>query len=249
MALLIIQHSETCCPGLLGDVMRRYGQRTRTVRVDRGEVLPVDLDDLHGIVSLGGPQSSNDNLPWVAPELALLKQAHESGLPVLGICLGAQMLARALGGQVSRMPKPEIGWVQVHNHAIDKEDALLAGLPWTQTVFSWHNEWVSTLPEGATVIRKNAACAVQAYRVGPWSYGIQYHPEWSRETILKEVADATPEELAAAGTTANDVRQATTEHAATAARQSERMFDLCNLVLFPTSQLQTGLAARSPLHH
>ena len=99
------------------------------------------------------------------------------------------------------------------------------------------------------VIRKNAACAVQAYRVGPWSYGIQYHPEWSRETILKEVADATPEELAAAGTTANDVRQATTEHAATAARQSERMFDLCNLVLFPTSQLQTGLAARSPLHH
>ncbi|MBL9140759.1 MAG: hypothetical protein JNK53_02730 [Phycisphaerae bacterium] len=109
---------------------------------------------------------------------------------------------------------------------------------------------MSTLPDGATVLQKNDACAVQAFRVGPWSYGLQYHPEWSRETILNELADPTnADELAKAGTSANDVRQATTEHAPMAERQSDRMFDQCNLVLFPASRLQSGLEARSPLHH
>lgn len=249
MAILILQHSDTCTPGILGASLRRHGQRTRLVRVTAGEALPPDLDDVHGIVSLGGPQSSNETAPWVGAELALLKEAHEARVPVLGLCLGAQMLARALGGEVTRLPRPEIGWVSVQNTAVDKEDALLAGLPWTRTVFAWHNEFVSKVPAGATVIQRNAACPVQAFRVGAWSYGFQYHPEWSRETILSEIAGATPEELAAAGAPADALRQATAEHAPAAERHAERMFELCNLVLFPANSLQPGLAARSPLHH
>lgn len=249
MAILIIQHSEGCAPGLLGDVMARYGQRTVTVRVDRGERLPAGLDDLHGIVSLGGAMSVNGNDPWIEPEAALLNQAHHAGVPVLGLCLGAQMLAKALGGKVTRMPQPELGWISVRNTQVDKEDALLAGLPWQQHVFGWHNEWVSTLPEGATVLQKSERCAVQCYRVGPWSYGFQYHPEWSRQTMLNEIADAASAELSEAGTSAEEMRQGITDHYATAERLSTRMFDLCNLILFPSSRLQPGLTARSPLHH
>jgi GMP synthase-like glutamine amidotransferase len=159
------------------------------------------------------------------------------------------MLATALGGTVSAMPKPELGWIQVQNVSVDKEDAMLTGLPWTQTYFSWHQEIVSTLPEGATVLQRNAACPVQAYRVGPWSYGFQYHPEWNRQTILKEIGEATEQELAAAGTTAEIMRQGTNDHYATAERMAGKIFELCNLMLFPSSRLQSGLAARSPLHH
>jgi GMP synthase-like glutamine amidotransferase len=249
MAILILQHSDSCTPGLLGASLRRHGQRTRLVRVAAGEALPPDLDDVHGVISLGGPQSANDTAPWVAAELALLKEAHDARVPVLGICLGAQMLARALGGEVGRMPRAEIGWVEVQNTAVDKEDPLLAGLPWTRTVFAWHNECVARPPEGATILQRNAACAVQAYRVGAWTYGIQYHPEWNRDTILAEIAGATAEELAAAGASAEALRQATAEHAPTAERHAERMFEACNTVLFPASALQPGLAARSPLHH
>jgi GMP synthase (glutamine-hydrolysing) len=249
MALLIIQHSDSCTTGLLGDSLRRFGQRIRTVRVDRSEPLPANLEDIHGVVSLGGPQSANDSHAWIADELALLKAAHSAGIPILGICLGCQLLAKALGGQVARMDRPEIGWVKVTNTSIDKEDPLLAGLPWTQTVFAWHHDHVSVLPEGAALLQRSAACNVQAFRMGPWSYGIQYHPEWSRAMIQAEIAGASQDELAKAGVTADALRQATAEEVPGAERRSARMFELCNLVLFPATSLQTGLEARSPLHH
>ncbi len=249
MAILIIQHAESCAPGLLGDALSRFGQRTVIVRTDRGQSLPADLGDVHGVVSLGGPQSANDAEPWVAQETALLKLAHQTGVPILGLCLGAQLLARALGGTVARMPKPELGWAQMSNVSVDKEDALFTGLPWKQTYFCWHEEFVSKLPEGATVLQRNEACPVQAYRVGPWSYGIQYHPEWNRQTILKEIGQATEQELAAAGTTAELLRQGTHDHYESAERMARKIFELCNLMLFPASRLQPGLVARSPLHH
>ena len=100
MAILVIQHSKNSPIGHLGEALRRHGQKTRTVRIDEGDRLPADLNDLHGIVSLGGPQSANDGDAWVAQEQALLRDAHAAGIPVLGLCLGAQMLAKALGGTV-----------------------------------------------------------------------------------------------------------------------------------------------------
>lgn len=249
MAILVLQHSKTADLGHLGAAMRRYGQSTRTIRVDQGQRVPPDLDDVHGLVVLGGPQSANGGEPWIADELALLRAAHESQVPVLGICLGAQLLAKALGGEVSKMAKPELGWIQVRAASVGIEDALYTGVPWSQTVFSWHEEHVSALPEGASVVLKGTACPVQAFRVGPWSYGIQYHPEWSRQTILAEVEDATEAELGAAGVTKAALRQATAEHYEQAERMATRTFELANLMLFPASRLQPGLVGPDQVHH
>ena len=102
MAILVIQHSKISDPGHLGTALRQHGQKVRTVRIDLGQPLPADLDDVHGVVSLGGPQSANGNDAWNAPELELMREAHARQVPVLGICLGAQMLAKALGGDLRR---------------------------------------------------------------------------------------------------------------------------------------------------
>jgi len=249
MAILVLQHSRHSGTGHLGAALRTFGQRVRTVRVDEGQALPPDLDDVHGLVSLGGPQSANDDARWVEQELALIREAHERKVPFLGLCLGAQMLAKALGGEVSRMAQPEVGWTKVRAASIGVEDALFVGIGWEQWVFSSHGEHVSKLPAGGTVVMKGAACPVQAFRVGPWSYGIQYHPEWTREAILAEIERWSDAELAAAGTSRDAMRRATAEHAETAARNARRMFELANLMLFPASRQQPGLVAPSVVHH
>jgi GMP synthase-like glutamine amidotransferase len=118
MAILVLQHSRHSGTGHLGAALRTFGQRTRTVRIDEGQALPPDLDDVHGLVSLGGPQSANDGGSWVEQELALIREAHERKVPFLGLCLGAQMLAKALGGEVARMAAPEFGWTHVRASGI-----------------------------------------------------------------------------------------------------------------------------------
>jgi GMP synthase (glutamine-hydrolysing) len=249
MAILVIQHSKLSDAGHLGAALRTHGQKVRTVRIDQGQALPPDLDDVHGVVSLGGPQSANDGDAWVAQEQALLREAHAAGIPVLGLCLGAQMLAKALGGEVSRMAKPELGWITVKQASIGVEDVLHPGIGWSQQVFSSHGEHVSKLPEGATLVMKGDACQVQAYRVGATSYGFQYHPEWTRETILAELDSWKDADLASAGTTRDAVRAATAEHFPAAERRSKRVFEAVNLVLFPASRQQRGLVAPGWIHH
>ena len=249
MAILVIQHSKLSDPGHLGAALRAHGQKVRTVRIDLGEPLPPDLDDVHGVVSLGGPQSANDGDAWVAQEQALLREAHAAGIPVLGLCLGAQMLAKALGGEVTRMAKPELGWISVKQTGIGVEDVLHPGIGWTQHVFASHGEHVGRLPEGATLVMKGDACQVQAFRVGTTSYGIQYHPEWTRETIHAELDSWKDADLAAAGTSRDAVRAATAEHYPAAERRSRRVFEAVNLVLFPASRQQRGLVAPGWIHH
>ena len=249
MAILAIQHSRTSDAGHLGAALRAHGQRVRTVRIDLGQPLPGDLDDVHGLVSLGGPQSANDDAPWVGQELALIREAHARGIPFLGLCLGAQLLAKALGGTVARMDRPELGWVKVRAASIGVEDALHAGIGWEQWVFESHAEQVTAMPEGGVAVMRGTACPVQAFRVGALSYGFQYHPEWTRETIGSEVDSWTDAELAAAGTARAEVRAGTSEHYPAAERNARRVFELANLLLFPASRQQTGLVAPGWIHH
>ena len=249
MAILVIQHSKLSDAGHLGSALRTHGQKVRTVRVDLGQQLPPDLDDIHGVVSLGGPQSANGSDAWIVEEQALLREAHGAGIPVLGLCLGAQMLAKALGGEVSRMAKPEIGWVHVKAASIGVEDVLHPGIGWAQTVFASHGEHVSRMPDGASLVMKGEACPVQAFRVGATSYGFQYHPEWTRETILAEIDSWKDAELQAAGTDRPSLRQATAEHYPAAERNSRRLFEAVNLLLLPASRQQRGLVAPGWIHH
>lgn len=183
--ILVLQHSAIGHSGRLGRTLRDHGFRLDIRRVDlspSGDEIPSDLDNIHGIVSLGGPMSANDSHAWIAREIDLLARAHAEGMPIIGICLGSQLLARALGGSVQRMARPEVGFEPVSINPAGQTETLLAGIPWTHHAFHAHQEHV-TPPAGAVVLASSPACAVQIYKVGHRALGVQYHFEADRPHI------------------------------------------------------------------
>ncbi|KUO16137.1 type 1 glutamine amidotransferase [Streptomyces dysideae] len=177
MRALVIRHEHVTEPGLVGDRLAERGYDLTTVTVvpeDRHHTPDVSFDfpDADGwdvIVSLGAPWSVYDETAvgrWLGGELALLREAHHLGVPVLGVCFGAQALTTALGGSVAPAPQAEIGWT-----GIDTADPSLVGSgPW----FQWHHDRCVP-PPGAEVLARNSVC-VQAFRLGR-SLGVQFHPE------------------------------------------------------------------------
>ena len=131
-----------------------------------GDPLPPDLDDVHGLLVLGGPQSVDQNLPWMAREQELIREAHDRGLPVVGICLGAQMIAAALGGTVTRMETPEVGYKRVRVLPPGQTETILAGVPWESQLYLSHGDEISELPPGAQLLASSEACKVQVFRAG-----------------------------------------------------------------------------------
>ncbi|MEJ2509850.1 MAG: type 1 glutamine amidotransferase [Gammaproteobacteria bacterium] len=160
--LLIFRHVTCEGPGYLGEFLERHNVAYRIVAVDQGEPVPAELGDAPGLVFMGGPMSVNDPLPWVQRELALICRAADAGRPVLGHCLGGQLIAKALGGQVGSNGQREIGWLPVER--VDGAPARdwLDGLPPAFEVFHWHGETFS-LPDGAANILRSEACAHQGF--------------------------------------------------------------------------------------
>ncbi len=141
-----------------------------------------DISDAAGLVILGGPMSVNDSLPWLREEERLIGQAIARNQPVLGICLGAQLIAKSLGAKVYRNREKEIGWFDIHFTADGLADPLFGGLPASETVFHWHGETFD-LPSGALLLASSKACRRQGYRVGERVYGLQFHLEVTPEMI------------------------------------------------------------------
>jgi GMP synthase (glutamine-hydrolysing) len=203
--IVILQHNEHAHAGRLGRALRDHGFRVDTRRTDLDAAsVPGDLDDLHGLVVLGGAQNVDENHPFLAREQALIRQAHEAQLPVLGVCLGAQQIAVALGGQVARMGTPEVGMSPVVLNVPGQTETVLAGIPWACPQLHSHGYEVKTLPPGATLLGSSAFCKVQAFRVGLRTYGFQYHFEcdlpmtramFDRSMGLAERAGVTREQL------------------------------------------------------
>lgn len=247
MAIVILEHSADCPADILLDSLRAFGQRMRVVRLHAGAPVPGDLEDIHGLVSLGGPQTVHEmNAPWMQAEMGLLRDAHGAGVPVLGLCLGAQLLAAALGGETGRMPAPEIGWHEMSLTPQGREDPLFAGQPWKVPQFCWHSDQVSKLPEGSTVLASSAACKVQAYCVGLRSYGIQYHPEWNAATVRAQLEGGAAQ-VKAAGGALDALRAETQRLGPQAERLSRRFFDAVSTVLMPADRVNKGIA--KDLHH
>lgn len=135
-------------------------------------------DDYDLVVSLGSERSAyDDSLPWIAPEARLLRDAVAADIPVLGICFGSQILARALGGRAFRSEHGEIGWVRIRSD----DPGLVADGPW----FQWHHD-TFVAPPGAVVLADNAA-APQAYTIGR-SLGVQFHPEVTVPIVAEWIA-------------------------------------------------------------
>jgi GMP synthase (glutamine-hydrolysing) len=148
---------------------------------DLGEPLPKERQS--GVIIMGGPMSANDDLPGLREELALIEKALGEGVPLLGICLGSQMIARALGARVYRNEQLEIGWEHVWLTDAGRGDALFQGMTSPEMFFHWHGETLD-LPAGAEWLAYSEKCRHQAYRYGQRVYGLQFHPEITAEMIV-----------------------------------------------------------------
>ncbi len=175
---LLVQHVAFEGPGAIATAVRDAGAELTILRVDRGDTLPSPdaLTDVAGLVVMGGPMSVHDDLVWLAAERALLRAAVEAGRPVLGVCLGAQQLAAALGATVTRGPAPECGVGEVHLTTEAIGDPVFGPAPTPLPCVHWHGETFG-LPEGAVRLAGNAAYENQAFRVGDCAYGLQFHVE------------------------------------------------------------------------
>ena len=137
---------------------------------------PMPRQEYSAIIVLGGPMSANDPIPGLADELALIEQELARGTPMLGICLGSQLIAKALGARVYRNTQLEIGWEPVHLTDAGRSDPLFAGIESPYTFFHWHGETFD-IPRGAEWLAWSGKCRHQAYRYGTNVYGLQFHPE------------------------------------------------------------------------
>jgi GMP synthase-like glutamine amidotransferase len=175
---VLVQHVGFEGPGSIANAVRDSGADLVVVRTDRADAVPLaaDVGGMAGLVVMGGPMSVHDRLEWLVSERALLSAAVAAGVPVLGVCLGAQQLACALGGQVVTGPSPELGVGEVHLTAAAFDDPVFGPAPTPLPCVHWHGD-TFTLPEGAVHLARNDAYENQAFRVGERAYGLQFHVE------------------------------------------------------------------------
>jgi GMP synthase-like glutamine amidotransferase len=160
--VLIFRHVACEGPGYLAEFLAHRSTPFDLVPVDEGVAVPRAIRHVSGLVFMGGPMSVNDDLPWIADELALIRQAAQAGLPLLGHCLGGQLISKALGGSVDRNPVREIGWLPVERLENAAAANWLGRLPKRFPVFHWHGETFS-IPSGATRILRSEPCENQAF--------------------------------------------------------------------------------------
>lgn len=180
--VVVFRFSQTEGPGYLGDFLTEKGILWTQINVDAGDSLPNDTNGFSGLVLMGGPMSVNDNLPWIPPLLELIRQAIKQDIPVLGHCLGGQLMSKALGAQITRNPVKEIGWGEVSKVGHNPAPAWLGNLPSTFEVFQWHGETFS-IPEGATRLLESAFCANQAWLLNDRHLALQCHIEMTPPMI------------------------------------------------------------------
>ncbi len=175
---VLVQHVAFEGPGSLVGAVRDSGAELAIVRIDRDDPVPAlhSVRDMAGLVVMGGPMGVHDELEWLEPERALLRAALEAGLPVLGVCLGAQQLAYALGGEVTSGTRPELGVGEVHLTVAAMADPVFGPAPTPLPCVHWHGD-TFTLPESAVRLAGNDAYENQAFRVGARAYGLQFHVE------------------------------------------------------------------------
>jgi GMP synthase-like glutamine amidotransferase len=183
MRILGVLHPGGGSSGLLAE---RAGEALVEYVPGRGDPLPGRREDFAALVVFGGGMNVRDagRLPWLRGEMELLADALAAGTPVLGICLGAQLLAAAAGAEVHRAREPEIGWFEV---ARTGEDPVLGALPPSFVAYEWHS-YAFELPAGAVELARSAVCP-QAFRLGESAWGVQFHPEVTPAIVRKWAYD------------------------------------------------------------
>jgi GMP synthase-like glutamine amidotransferase len=178
--VVIFRHAPSEGPGYFASTLERKAIPWTLVALDEGRPVPRGARPYSGLVLMGGPMSANDDLPWIAPVLALIADAVRQDVPVLGHCLGGQLMARAFGGTVRVAPGKEIGWgeVRVAENAVARE---WLGPVQAFEAFHWHGEAFS-IPPGGTRVLENAHCANQAFALGR-HFAMQCHVEMTEDMV------------------------------------------------------------------
>jgi GMP synthase (glutamine-hydrolysing) len=176
--ILVFQHVPYEPLGTLDPLLKDAGFRIRYVNFGRDPHQRPSLDKYEALIVLGGPMNAHqiDTYPNLATEVDVIREAVDSGMSVLGICLGAQLLAKAIGGQVSRNAEREIGWYDVQLTEAGQADPVISSFATTQRVFQWHEDGIR-LPGGVEHLATSPASTVQAFRCGEHAYGFQFHLE------------------------------------------------------------------------
>lgn len=243
MPIIVFQHSPVGGPGRIAATLRDHGLKLdiRRLDVDGARALPRDLDNVQGLVTLGGPQNVGEAHDWMPGEMDLIREAHARKLPVVGVCLGAQLIAAALGGTVGPMlaadgtPRREWGFADVHLTPAGQTEPLLAGIAWTSKQFHAHGQEVKQLPPDAVLLGSSAMCKVQVFRAGLRTLAVQHHFECDMEMIRALVADS-PRSIAQAGLTPEQVLQQAERHYEMYARLADRLCVNIATLLFPITR-------------
>jgi GMP synthase (glutamine-hydrolysing) len=206
-----LHNLEDAFTGHAGDALRAAGVELDERRLRDGDPLP-DLDAIDGVLSLGGEQSvlDIDADPLLTAEAAFLREAVEGGLPVLGVCLGAQLLAHALGGRVTRLPRRMIEWTPIEPLPAAAGDPVIGSLPEGAVALHWNEDGFEP-PPGAVELLARPGSTSEAFRIGDCAWGVQFHPEVHDEG-LDGWYKAGYAELSEIGLTEEEARAADARH-------------------------------------
>ena len=223
--IYVLQHHPVENLGTIADALEGNELAWQYVRVADGQPVPANMKGAGGLIVMGGPMgvSQTDRYPWLRDEMRLIEDATGSNLPVLGICLGAQILAAALGAKVDRNPNgKEIGWHPIRLSDAAKDDRLMRDLPETMTPFHWHGD-IFDLPAGAVSLASSDKTPCQAFRHGDKTYGFQFHFEVTHQSIAA-MANAFAKDLARQNIAADQMIAQTAEFLPALEKTSDKVF-------------------------
>ena len=210
--IIVLQHAACEALGTIEEALLVKGLRTRFVRPFAGKPIPDEVHGAKGLIVMGGPMGvyEQERYPYLRDELRLIERAATTNKPVLGVCLGSQLLAHALGGKVSKQTQKEIGWYPVRLTDEAVIDPLWADVPREFTAFHWHGD-VFSLPLGAKPLASSALTEQQAFRYGARAYGLLFHLEVTRPHI-DGMVETFRQELEEAGIDSKAIVQQTPEY-------------------------------------
>jgi GMP synthase (glutamine-hydrolysing) len=194
--IYVLQHHPVENLGSIADALEGAALAWQYVRVHEGQPVPTEMKGAGGLIVMGGPMGvyQTERYPFLRDEMALIEDAIKHERPVLGVCLGAQIVAAALGAKVDRNPSgKEIGWHPIRLEEAASDDRLMRGLPETLTPFHWHGD-IFELPSGAVSLASSDKTPCQAFRYGDKTYGFQFHFEVTTSSV-RAMADAFAKDL------------------------------------------------------
>ena len=242
MPTLLLEHTpKPGGAGIVGSTLREYGHRLATIRVAAGEALPVDLDDVSAIVLTDGASTLASPPAWYGPECELLKLAQARAIPILGLGLGARIIAKALGGEIA--PGGDCGWLECKLAYAGREDPLYKGVAWSSQQVIWQAESIAKLPEGGVPLahagKPGAKPALRAFSVGVFTFGFEHRFDLDQATFESLLKDRGGE-AASLGGSVDAIRAGWATHGANSQRIGRRIAESVAQFLMPVDRVSAG---------